>query len=323
MPERPMPNLPAISARRISIITPSLNRVEMLKAAVQSVIAQGYPNYEHIIIDGGSTDGTLEFIKTQPQIKFICEPDRGMYDALNKGLALANGDVIGFLNTDDLYAEGIFNAVMEIFDDPNILAVAGKADVFFDGAKVKSGIKLHYSPAEQSLLESTIRGNYFNAWFFRTTVFDLVGGFNPAYKIAGDRDFMLRVALKHIVYKIIDQLAYLYRSHAGSLTFDHSNDKQKLSASELLEMSKHYLEHQNLTPTERRLIVQLHTQESLALARWQEGFGNIVGYGSTIVNCVRYDPYAMPRVLRHLIRSFINQASRAIRYAVKKFTAQN
>jgi glycosyltransferase involved in cell wall biosynthesis len=320
--ERPMPNSP-ISARKISIITPSLNRVKMLKAAVQSVVAQRYPNYEHIIIDGSSTDGTLEYIKTQPQIKFICEPDRGMYDALNKGLALASGDVVGFLNTDDLYAEGIFNAVMEIFGDPNILAVAGKADVFFEGAGNQAGIKLHYSPEEQTLLESTIRGNYFNAWFFRIKVFDLVGAFNPAYKIAGDRDFMLRIALKRIHFRTIDKLVYLYRSHAGSLTFDHSNDKQELSARELLEMSKYYLEYQNLTPADRRLIVQLHTQESLALARWQERSGNMVGYISTIADCLRYDPLSMPRVLRHLLRSMCNQGDRMMRHVIEKRAAKS
>ncbi|MFZ5910085.1 MAG: glycosyltransferase family 2 protein [Chloroflexota bacterium] len=301
-----MPNISAISARKISIVTPSLNRVEMLKAAVQSVVAQEYPNYEHIIVDGGSTDGTLEFIKTQPQIKFICEPDQGMYDALNKGLVLASGDVIGFLNTDDLYAEGIFNAVMEAFGDPKILAVAGKADVFFDDAEDKPAIKLHYSPDEQSLLESTVRGNYFNAWFFRTRVFDLVGGFNPLYKIAGDRDFMLRIALKHITYKTIDKRAYLYRSHFDSLTFDHSIDKQKLGANELLQMSKYYLEHQNLPYAARRWIARLHTQESLSVARWQERSGNSAEYISTLVECIKYDPCALPRVLRHLTRSVIN-----------------
>lgn len=305
-------------SKKISIITPSLNRLEMLKAAVQSVIDQGYPNYEHIIIDGGSTDGTLEFLKTQPHVKLVCEPDRGMYDALNKGLALASGEVIGFLNTDDLYAPDIFPVVMRMFGDASLLAVAGRAEVFFEDASPRQGIKIRYSPEEQSLLESTtVSGNYFNAWFFRDTVFDLVGGFDPEYKIVGDREFMLRIALNQVPFKTVDKLAYLYRSHAGSLTFDLANPKQKASANELLRMAVHYLKSPQLTSLEKRLLLRLHTQTSLALARWHESSGDLGKYVAVIRDCVRYDPYAMPRVLRHLIRTGIYQFARLIRHTVK------
>jgi glycosyltransferase involved in cell wall biosynthesis len=310
-------NMTAVSATnppKISIITPSLNRVEMLKAAVQSVVSQGYPNYEHIVIDGGSTDDTLEFVKTQPQIKFICEPDRGMYDALNKGLALATGEVIGLLNTDDLYAEGIFSPVMKMFMDPGVLVVAGRAEVFFDNLTDRRKIDLHYSPEEQSLLESTlISGNYFNAWFFRKSVFDMVGCFDPAYKIAGDRDFMLRIALKDMPFKTIDKLAYLYRGHASSLSFGNSDDKQHLITNELIRMTAHYLKHYQLRFAEKRLIARVHTQTSLAIARWHEHSGDMAAYLSVIMDCVRHDPYSIFRVLRHLIRSLLNQFGRLIR----------
>lgn len=319
-----MTNLSTTNVKKISIITPSFNRVEMLKVAVQSVTSQRYPNYEHIIIDGGSTDGTLEFLKTQPQIHFVCEPDRGMYDALNKGMALASGDVIGFLNTDDLYAEDIFQAVMKMFDDASTLAVAGRAEVFFEGGSQRQGIQVRYSPDEQSLLESTtLNGNYFNAWFFRNSVFDLVGGFDPEYKIAGDREFMLRIALNKVPFKTIDKVAYLYRSHAGSLTFDISDNKRKSSAREILRMAVHYLKASKLTATEKRLLTQCHTQTSLALARWEESSGNIGQYLSVIIDCVRYDPYAIPRVLRHLIRTCINQFARLIRKLMKRSTGQD
>lgn len=319
-----MTELSATPVRRISIITPSLNRLEMLKSAVQSVVGQKYPNYEHIVIDGDSTDGTLEFVKTQPQIRFVGEADHGMYDALNKGLALVSGDVVGFLNTDDLYAEGIFNTIMEMFNDDTVLAVAGKADVFFEGAESRPGIKLYYSPSEQSLLESsTLSGNYFNAWFFRHTVFDLIGGFNPMYKVAGDRDFMLRLALNNVPFKTIDKLAYLYRSHAGSLTFDSSEDKQMLTASEHVKMTTYYLANQNLTAIEKRLIAQFHTRESLALARLHERSGNIREYLSLLADCIKYNPYAFSRVLRHVTWSIINQSGRLVRYVGKKFTLSN
>ena len=93
----------------ISIITPSYNRAEMIREAVESILVQDYPSMEHIIIDGGSTDGTLSILKQYPPLKIRTEPDNGIYDALNKGLGIANGEIIGFLNTDDFYTQDTFN----------------------------------------------------------------------------------------------------------------------------------------------------------------------------------------------------------------------
>jgi glycosyltransferase involved in cell wall biosynthesis len=114
----------------ISIITPCLNRVKFIREAVESVLAQNYLSFEHIIIDGGSTDGTLELFKQYPHLKVEFGQDRGMYDALNKGLKLARGEIIGFLNSDDLYAENVFASIAEKFEKQNSLAVAGEALIF-------------------------------------------------------------------------------------------------------------------------------------------------------------------------------------------------
>ncbi|MBE3118097.1 MAG: glycosyltransferase [Candidatus Atribacteria bacterium] len=115
----------------ISIITPSLNRADMIVTAIESVLAQNYPYFEHIIIDGGSTDGTLNVLGKYPHLRLISELDRGMYDAINKGLALASGEIIGFLNTDDLFADDIFAKVAKKFDDDRILVVAGGPVIIF------------------------------------------------------------------------------------------------------------------------------------------------------------------------------------------------
>ena len=119
-----------MDSRKISVITPSLNRARLLELAIQSLAAQNYPDCEHIIIDGGSTDGTKEVIQKYPGIRFVSAPDDGMYEALNKGLELAGGEIIGFLNTDDLYAEDIFHVVAGKFEDAEVMAVAGRAIVF-------------------------------------------------------------------------------------------------------------------------------------------------------------------------------------------------
>jgi len=100
---------------KISIVTPSFNSAKFIEDCIQSVLNQNYPNFEHIIIDGGSTDGTIEILKKYPHLKWISEPDEGQSDALNKGFKLASGDIIGWLNSDDVYLSGTFNYIMDEF----------------------------------------------------------------------------------------------------------------------------------------------------------------------------------------------------------------
>lgn len=91
---------------RVSVVTPSFNSVQFIERTIQSVQRQDYPNIDHIIIDGGSTDGTLDILKRYPHLRWISEPDRGQSDALNKGFRLAEGEIIGWLNADDTYNPG-------------------------------------------------------------------------------------------------------------------------------------------------------------------------------------------------------------------------
>src|SRR5271154_255630 len=95
---------------KISIITASLNRKEFIGAAIDSVLAQNYPDFEHWIIDGGSSDGTLEFLERYPHVKVLSESDRGVFDAWNKGVDRAEGDLIAILNSDDVYPSGVFHS---------------------------------------------------------------------------------------------------------------------------------------------------------------------------------------------------------------------
>ncbi|MGZ9224604.1 MAG: glycosyltransferase family 2 protein, partial [Anaerolineales bacterium] len=183
----------------ITIITPSYNRAEMITDAIESVLAQDFPSFEHIIVDGGSTDGTLEILKRYPHLKVLNESVQGMYDALNKGLQIATGEITGFLNTDDLYAEKIFETVTKKFDDPDVMAVTGRAIVFSELPQGEVKVVENYFPEERSLMENlTLGGPFFNAWFFRRSTFDQVGKFNINYKIVGDRDFMFRFALSDL-----------------------------------------------------------------------------------------------------------------------------
>src|SRR5438132_2481089 len=115
---------------KISVITPCLNRKNFVEDAIRSVLEQKSPDFEHWIIDGGSTDGTLELLAKYPHLKVLCEKDGGVYDALNKGICLASGEVVGFLNTDDQYAPGTFGLVEATLERGQYLVCSGGSEIF-------------------------------------------------------------------------------------------------------------------------------------------------------------------------------------------------
>lgn len=102
---------------RISIVTPSYNQVRFIECTIRSILLQGYPNLEYIIIDGGSTDGTLDVVrKYEPWIsRWVSEPDRGMYDAINKGFAVSTGEIMAWSPADDLYVPGALGIIGAVF----------------------------------------------------------------------------------------------------------------------------------------------------------------------------------------------------------------
>jgi glycosyltransferase involved in cell wall biosynthesis len=282
----------AVPATRpaISIITPSYNRAGMIVQAVESVLAQGFAAFEHIIVDGGSTDETLDILTRYPHLKVISSADEGMYDALNHGLEIATGESIGFLNTDDLYAENIFPAVAREFDDTQIMAVVGQAIVFSEGPPAELKILDSYNPRRAGLIESLAAGGaYFNAWFFRRSVFDRIGPFNSAYKIAGDREFMLRFVLQDLPYAVIPDLVYKYRMHPDSLTFAKTDEKRARSADEHLKMTRLYLAGQALPARARSLLIRLRTRETVDMAARSLGRGKLRDFWGYVREGTKYN----------------------------------
>jgi glycosyltransferase involved in cell wall biosynthesis len=133
---------------KISVITPCLNAAATIDATIESVRSQRYPHVQHIVIDGGSTDGTLERIRTHPEIQLVSEPDEGLSDALNKGLRLAVGDLIGWLNADDVYLEGALDAVAEAhLANPELAWVTGHCRIIGNDAEEIRPIVTRYKSA--------------------------------------------------------------------------------------------------------------------------------------------------------------------------------
>ncbi len=212
----------------ISIITPCLNRAQFIREAIQSVMDQSYPDVEHIVVDAVSTDGTLEILREYPHLRVISEPDNGMYDAINKGIRVAKGEIIGLLNTDDLYAPGCFGTVAEAFSKaPDDLAVVGGIATFEDRNDVREFVNHFPSIAAGELWYRLIQGHpVTNAWFFRRKLFEQAGYFDTTFRYSADRYFLVKIALDGKVRPVpVHQELVYYRQHSGSVTM-HALDSR-------------------------------------------------------------------------------------------------
>lgn len=188
---------------KLSLITPSYNSALTISRTIDSVIAQNYSDLEYIIIDGGSSDKTAEIVASYQdrlKINFISEPDKGIYDAMNKGIKLATGDVIGILNSDDLfYYDKVLSTVATVFSDVKIEVVYGDIKYFSDDINKTSR---YWKTGEYK--ESKLNNGWtipHPALFVRKSVYNQVGLYNIDFKIAGDYEFILRI-LKKYQFKI-------------------------------------------------------------------------------------------------------------------------
>ena len=180
----------------ISIITVVYNSEDYIEATIKSVLNQGYGNYEYIIVDGNSSDRTLKIIQQYDHLVdyWISQSDRGIYDAMNKGIALAKGKIIGILNSGDLYSSDALAIVAQLY-----LENQAQESLIITGAMYRfdqrSQLKFKQERSEIDLHRDINVGMPLNhpATFVTKKVYETIGYFNPQYKIGGDHDFLFRV----------------------------------------------------------------------------------------------------------------------------------
>ena len=176
---------------KISIITISFNAKVTIEKTLLSVANQSYENIEHIIVDGNSKDNTIDICKSYSHIsKILSEPDKGVYDAFNKGIKLATGDVIGFLNADDtFYNENSIQDIVDAFSNNEIDIVYGNLDyVNEEGKVIRNWIS---KPYEKGLVKKAWMPAH-PSFYCKKEVYDRLGGYNDSFKIAGDFELCLR-----------------------------------------------------------------------------------------------------------------------------------
>jgi glycosyltransferase involved in cell wall biosynthesis len=180
----------------VSIITPSLNMLEYLKRCRASVADQQGASFEHIVVDGGSTDGTVEWLRSTTDVVGVVEPDNGMYDAINKGFRLARGKVIAYLNCDEQYLPDVFSTVKRYFEThPDIDILVGDTLLIRPDGSLISFRKTYPLPLTMMLAGQLQMQT--SSIFFRRRIFDAGEYFDPRFKDAGDFDFVVRLMRKN------------------------------------------------------------------------------------------------------------------------------
>jgi glycosyltransferase involved in cell wall biosynthesis len=210
-----------MNSPKISVVMPSYNQAQFIEESITSILNQSYKNFELIIVDGLSKDGTIDILKKYEHHegvkKIIVEKDKGQTDALDKGFRHCSGDIFTWLNSDDTYAPGAFQHIVDIFTaNPDVDLINGELDVINEKSefiskwprkKISNKSWMHYP---QTIGQPST--------FFTAKLFKQVGGINPQYNYAMDYDLFFRFALSGARFFFTDQTLANFRVHSQSKT---------------------------------------------------------------------------------------------------------
>jgi glycosyltransferase involved in cell wall biosynthesis len=203
----------------VSVVTPSLNQGAYIEETIQSVLDQDYPNIEHVVVDGGSTDGTLHVLHRFPHLRWISEPDRGQADAVNKGFRMARGEIFGWLNSDDLYLPGAIAAAVHVLVETECgLVHGGWRQIDQHGAFMRDVAAVPFDLRQQLDYANLLAQP---GALFTREAFEAVGGLDISYRYAMDYEFFLRIGARFEV-RHVDRILGGYRYHPESKTVAES-----------------------------------------------------------------------------------------------------
>jgi glycosyltransferase involved in cell wall biosynthesis len=202
----------------VSIITPSFNQARYIEATIQSVLTQDYPNIEYLIVDGGSTDETVEIIKKHAGriAWWVSEQDKGQTDAINKGFARAKGQILAWLNSDDTYEPGAISAAVKYLQEhPEVGMVYGDCNFINEAGRVIG--KFGATQTDQRLLRQGYVHIPQQTMFFRADLWKQVGPLDPSFYFAMDYDLWTRLSARTTL-KYVSQTWANFRLHTNGKT---------------------------------------------------------------------------------------------------------
>jgi|CZKP01.1.fsa_nt_gi glycosyltransferase involved in cell wall biosynthesis len=201
---------------KISIVTPSFNQGLYIKDTIESVLNQDYDNWEHIIIDGGSKDETIDILKEYSHIKWISEKDLGPANALNKGFNMADGEILAWINADDLYENNIFRKIAGIFSGNPIDLLFGMVTFIYPetGEKIPQIMEeIHLNNLIHNSADSIRQPGV----FFTREIFNAVGGLDESLKLVFDYDLIIKMLKIGVKMNINNNIAF-QRMYKETLT---------------------------------------------------------------------------------------------------------
>ena len=197
----------------VSVVTPSLNQGRFLEQAIASVLEQDYPRIEHVVVDGGSTDETIEILRAQAHLRWVSEPDAGQASAINKGFRMAEGTIFGWLNADDFYLPGAVSAAVQALRaDDRAFVHGGWLQVAEDGTVMR---EVKVVPFDYHLELEHRNAVCQPGSFFTSEAYWAVGGVDESYQFAMDYELWLKLGERFPVGQV-DRPQAAYRYHETS-----------------------------------------------------------------------------------------------------------
>jgi glycosyltransferase involved in cell wall biosynthesis len=215
---------------RVTIVTPSYNQGQFLDRAISSIINQNYPDLEYIVIDGGSTDNSVEIIKKYEKhfAYWVSEKDKGQSDAINKGMRRATGDIVGWVNSDDILLPGALTEVARLAqENPDRDIFMGRAVRIDDQDKI---LFFHIVPQAHPFLYKNGIFSYFSQpnWFWRRSVFDKIGYLNIERHACMDLDFFIRQLRAGLKIAFTPRQLAALRMYEGTKTSQDNPDSNNI-----------------------------------------------------------------------------------------------
>lgn len=207
---------------RISVVTPSFNQGGYIESTIQSVVAQQDRNLEYIVVDGGSTDETVEVLRRYDDVihDWVSEPDRGQSDAINKGFARSTGDILCWLNSDDQLERGALAVVRSAFEDPEVDVVVGHCRFRYERSGTERVLRGEFVSRDRLLRYWRGYRMHQPSIFWRRRVYETIGGVNAEEHLLMDVEYWARMAEAGFRFKNVDAVLAIATYHGDAKTGD-------------------------------------------------------------------------------------------------------